>query len=820
MGNVTTVTDAKGNIISSTVYNSLNLPSSVTDAAGKSTEYTYNSLGKVATITDPLNQVKTFEYNSRGQNVKVTDPLNGVSTAAYNAFGKVTALTGPTGAATNYTYDNLGRLTAETTPAGGSIEYGYNELYLRNEITNGRDQTHTLQYDMSGRIYSRVTPEGTIRYTYDGCNNITKVVGPNGTINRTFDKLNRVTSYTDALGKTVQYQYDAVGNLVKLIYPDNTAVTYAYDANHNLISVTDWEDRITTYTYDVNNKVTSIAKWDESVTSYTYDDAQRLISYTVCDYLNDVIVGYEYTYDHLGRVIMEKDLVKELQMSYTYDELSRVTKRSTYDLTDPEGEVEEETFSYDLAGNLTDDAGNATFTYGTNNRLTAYNNTAISYDLDGNMLNVGAMNCTYDSSNRLIAVGGLAYTYDAENTRIRSVNDTVETTYAYDVNARLSRLLMKTTGDEVKKYIYGLGLLYEDDGSDFLTYHFDLRGSTVAISDDSGMIVDTFEYDTYGKLLGHFGGTDTPFLYNGRDGVMTEPNGLYYMRNRYYSPEMRRFINADVIAGELANAVTMNRYAYANANPVMCIDPLGLSADGWENDSMKMILDMLWLINGNGISDYSKLFSSVLDEVLSIQDLFTFVNDKEFEIKVGNTTYFCSMKTSFGNGFIRIEDKAAVNMEILNSLSFSTPTNSFSKEVTKRKEITLEFSHNIDDYTSVKAVVSSDFFNFLSASFTVTTEDSDNNSITTTVGFKHTVDNTPKKISNLYQHEMSLTEMATVVIGGTIAVAILILNDGFVIGVADTALIPVIVERVIQSGKQIVDVLTSVPSIPVYNYGY
>ena len=66
------------------------------------------------------------------------------------------------------------------------------------------------------------------------------------------------------------------------------------------------------------------------------------------------------------------------------------------------------------------------------------------------------------------------------------------------------------------------------------------------------------------------------FGYNGRDGVVTDKNGLIYMRARYYSPDMKRFINADIVAGTITNAATLNRYAYANANPVMFIDPLGL----------------------------------------------------------------------------------------------------------------------------------------------------------------------------------------------------------------------------------------------------
>jgi len=58
------------------------------------------------------------------------------------------------------------------------------------------------------------------------------------------------------------------------------------------------------------------------------------------------------------------------------------------------------------------------------------------------------------------------------------------------------------------------------------------------------------------------------------NGVVTDSNGLIYMRARYYSPEIRRFINADIIPGEISNAITLNRYAYANGNPVSFVDPL------------------------------------------------------------------------------------------------------------------------------------------------------------------------------------------------------------------------------------------------------
>ncbi|MDN4066260.1 RHS repeat-associated core domain-containing protein [Paenibacillus vini] len=57
---------------------------------------------------------------------------------------------------------------------------------------------------------------------------------------------------------------------------------------------------------------------------------------------------------------------------------------------------------------------------------------------------------------------------------------------------------------------------------------------------------------------------------------MTDPNGLYFMRARYYDPELKRFLNRDVIQGDLTDGQTLNRYAYVNGDPVGYVDPLGL----------------------------------------------------------------------------------------------------------------------------------------------------------------------------------------------------------------------------------------------------
>lgn len=297
-------------------------------------------------------------------------------------------------------------------------------------------------------------------------------------------------------------------------------------------------------------------------------------------------------------------------MSYTYDDLCRVCNRRIADLNT--GVITNESFSFDAASNLLTN-NDSQSVYDANNRLVQHNEFYFDYDADGNITVVHTENdpisfYIFDSRNRLISDGTHTYTYNAENTRIRSICNGVTTYYTYNTNAKLSQLLHKQTQGVVTKYVYGLGLIGEEKQGTFKTYHFDYRGSTVAITDMVGNITDTFAYDTYGKLISRTGETDTPFLYNGRDGVMTEDNGLYYMRARYYSPELRRFINADIVAGEISNSPTLNRYAYANGNPVSNVDPMGLSADDKNSSSIDPLYGFDWsnLVDPKVLNDQIK----------------------------------------------------------------------------------------------------------------------------------------------------------------------------------------------------------------------
>ncbi|RKZ48898.1 MAG: hypothetical protein DRR16_12815 [Candidatus Parabeggiatoa sp. nov. 3] len=156
-------------------------------------------------------------------------------------------------------------------------------------------------------------------------------------------------------------------------------------------------------------------------------------------------------------------------------------------------------------------------------------------------------------------------------------------------------------------YAYGLGLIGQEIGGEYTSYHFDLRGSTVALTNNQGQVTERFQYSPYGFLLSG-DATKTPFLFNGLYGVMTDNNGLYYMRARLYSPEIRRFVNQDVLLGFVAQGQTLNRYAYVTGRPVSFVDPFGLESENVEKITLVMAISSLFVPGPGELLDLDVLF--------------------------------------------------------------------------------------------------------------------------------------------------------------------------------------------------------------------
>lgn len=525
-------------------YNDIDNLVSVTNALNQSTQFEYDKNSNVIAVTDPLKRKTLSRYDALNRLIESTDALEGKAGQTYSDDGNVTDITDPNINKTVFAYDRRGLLVEETSAAGISHKYSYNGRGLVNKIINGRGQVKTISFDQVGRPVKLVDPVGTIELTYDPNGNVLTVTDANGTITRTYDKLNRVTRYTNTAGESIGYEYDANSNVTVLTYPDGRKVRYRYDRLNRMERVTDWANRVTSYEYDENSRLVKTTRPNGSVETRSYNKLNQLVE--------------------LKDVSRDKTVY---QVNYAYDEVGNITK---------EDKIPDKMVKMPVSNTLGYRAGN---------QLSVFAGKSPEFDGDGNMTKApfkGApYNLSFNARNQLVTVSSgqkTKYYYDAEGYRTHQVINNSTIRYTVNPEAVLSQVLVETRGPNKTYYVYGLGLIGEETHKTYLSYHFDYRGSTVARTNIQGAEVDRYSYSPFGEVSYHSNSPRTPFVYNGRDGVMTDESGLYYMRARYYSPELHRFVSQDALIGGVARSSSLNRYGFVEGNPVSFIDPLGLSA--------------------------------------------------------------------------------------------------------------------------------------------------------------------------------------------------------------------------------------------------
>ena len=162
--------------------------------------------------------------------------------------------------------------------------------------------------------------------------------------------------------------------------------------------------------------------------------------------------------------------------------------------------------------------------------------------------------------------------------------------YMTDAAGAVSRgLTLTLTDDGGKKngvwqqYLYdGSGQLMaiRYKGADYYYIRDGLMCITGLVDANGGAVVN-YRYDSWGKLISITGsmadtlGKDNPYRYKGY--YYDDETGMYYLKSRYYQPEICRFISADTIEvldcqGDLNDK---NLYAYCDNNPVMRVDTGG-----------------------------------------------------------------------------------------------------------------------------------------------------------------------------------------------------------------------------------------------------
>ena len=214
------------------------------------------------------------------------------------------------------------------------------------------------------------------------------------------------------------------------------------------------------------------------------------------------------------------------------------------------------------------------YSYNANDQLIQKGSITYIYDSNGNLINDGTNTYGHDDKNRLIqvqtATDTVEYSYDANDNRVAKTTSNGTTTYLVDANTAYAQVITESKADGTSiDYTYGNDLL-SDGTHSFLT---DALGSTRGLVDSTETLTDSYAYTPYGKLASHDGTSENSFLFTGEK--LDSETDEYYLRARYYSPSMSRFIGRDSYDGTAGNPISQNHYLYAASNPNRFVDLSG-----------------------------------------------------------------------------------------------------------------------------------------------------------------------------------------------------------------------------------------------------
>ena len=277
-----------------------------------------------------------------------------------------------------------------------------------------------------------------------------------------------------------------------------------------------------------------------------------------------------YTLDATGKRVRvdEQNGAASRSTVYTYDAAGRLTGES---VTDPASGDRTAIYGYDRVGNRTTETVNGI-------------GKAYSYDAIGNLVlrqdASGTAAYGWDAKRRMtsasVAGKSISYRYNVDDIRTRKTVNGSATDYLVDHNTQYPQVLAELGAANDAWYTLGDSRrISRHAANDANFYLADAQGTTKAIADATGDITSRYAYTAFGELLNQTGSAQNDFRYTGEQ--YDEDLGQYYLRARYYDPATSRFTRMDTWPGEDEYPVTLNKYLYANADPVGFVDPSGMT---------------------------------------------------------------------------------------------------------------------------------------------------------------------------------------------------------------------------------------------------
>jgi RHS repeat-associated protein len=590
---VTNIYDANGNLVTtldklnqpwSKTYDKLNRVVAETDPLGDTKRTTYDVAGRAQTNTVPKGYPSTHNYDGRGRLIRWVDAENYSWLYTYDGNANIIDVEDALHGHYVMTYGPRNERTMERNQDLKEWHYTYDVLARVETQTDPNGITRTLQYDAGGRLEEVDFSTGRVNWMlYDDNNNPLVIAregsGPDTLTQFTFDSMDRLQSSRDAFGKTVRYSYDPRGSITNVLYPDGKPLAQSFDELGRL-----------------TNQVFQFSPTQRFTNTYAYDQADRLIRRT---YPNGIV--QTNAFDTANRLtglsyfsLNPQPSTLNLALQYAYDWNGNKTKSVEQGTLEwPLPSLTDETARYTPSDRLID-------RHVENNSVVSNQLSVISYAYDpsGNMTNAtGAgqsWTLTYDEDNRTTSIhwqNGALNTvlitnrYDAVGRRISRTKDGMETRYTLDLASRMERILcdINSAGTITAWYIHGPDIAFRlDAGTNLTCYHSDAQANIIALTGANGTNLAQYAYTPYGRLLGSTNYLSTlnsqQYTFVGSQGAMEELPGLYFMRARYYSAEAGVFLSTDPVK-HIGPTWRPSVYAYVNGNPLLYVDPSGLSLD-------------------------------------------------------------------------------------------------------------------------------------------------------------------------------------------------------------------------------------------------
>lgn len=370
-------------------------------------------------------------------------------------------------------------------------------------------------------------------------------------------------------------EYDGLGRLQTLIYPAITGlrVSYEYDQAGNVASIPGWVTQITynaageplTATYDQLIPTTAHWSYDQSRGWQTNETLTRGSRH---------LFDMESSYEPDGLTASETSTTNHFAQRYTYDSAGELTASTgTYG----------QTLAYDDLGNITDNNRIGSYTYPQTrtcttatvcsgpDAVTHAGNTTYTYDAAGNMLVAGRERFNWNAKNQLIKLRTEAgqtvrSVFNADGDKVQERSPAGTTDY---FGPLVDWQPLHGYTDYVTVNGTLLGTLHGTSKHWYLT---DPRGTPRVITDSLGLVAGRRDTTPLGQPLDTIG-SQTTIAYAGHRAISTTP--LIDMGARDYDPTLGRFLTADTTPPDPETPQTLNRYSYANNDPIDNVDPTG-----------------------------------------------------------------------------------------------------------------------------------------------------------------------------------------------------------------------------------------------------